>query len=44
MLDDVSVEVAGGVVADNVQKADLIVEHEESDIVPVYAFVLIRTG
>lgn len=44
MLDDVSVEVAGGIVTDDVQKADLIVNHEESDVVPVYAFVLIRTG
>ena len=44
MLDDVPVEVTGGVIADDVQKADLMVDDEESDVVSVDALKLIRTG
>ena len=41
VLDDIPIEIAGGVVTDDVQKADLMVYDEQGDVVPVDAFKLI---
>lgn len=44
MPDDIPVEATGGIVTDDAQEADPIVDDRESDAVPIDAFVLIRTG
>lgn len=44
MLDDIPVEVTGRIVTDDVQKADLMVNDEQSDVVPVNAFEFVRIG
>jgi hypothetical protein len=44
VLDDIPVEVTGGVVTDDVQKANLMVDDKQSDVVPIDAFKFVGIG